>query len=291
MKKKFDIVQFIIKIILGIIALISIFPFYNTVLVSFSQMSDVASTKVLLYPVSFDLSSYKILFSTGKVAGGLIISIIVTVGGTAFSMLVTTAGAYALSKKTMPGRNIIFNFIIVTMFFSGGLIPFFLTVKSLNLQNNILVMIIPVAANTFYLILMKNYLNTIPPSLEESAKIDGANDITILIRIVLPIAKPIIAAIALFYAVDRWNEWYTAMIFINNTKLFPLQLVLRDIIINATQLLGGGSGAQYARLATHVYEDSIKDAVIVISALPILMCYPLVQKYFASGIMMGSIKG
>lgn len=291
MKKKFDIVQFIIKIILGIVALISVFPFYNTVLVSFSQMSDVATRKVLLYPVSFDLSSYKVLFSTGKVASGLIVSIIVTVGGTALSMIVTTAGAYALSKKTMPGRNLIFNFIIVTMFFSGGLIPYFLTVKSLHLQNNILVMIIPAAVSTFYLILMKNYFNTIPPSLEESAKIDGANDIIVLIRIVLPIAKPIIAAIALFYAVDRWNEWYNAMIFINDTKLYPLQLVLRDIITNVTQMLGGGNSSQYIQLASHIYGDSVKDAVIVISAVPILMLYPFLQKYFATGIMMGSIKG
>lgn len=293
MRKKFGLADIMIIIILGIAALISVLPFYTTILLSFSKLGDISAQKVFLLPSNFDLSSYKFLLIEGKAVRGFFITVLVTVFGTALNMLVTTAGAYALSKKSLPGRNIIFNLIIFTMFFNGGLVPYFLTLQKLHLQNNILVMIIPVAVNTFYLILMKNFFNTIPASLEESAKIDGANDITILVQIVVPVSLPIIAAISLFYAVDRWNEWWNAMIFINDTKLYPLQLVLRETITNVNVMINGSSsaGAQMALLARNVYADSVKAAIIVISALPILMVYPFLQKYFATGLMIGSIKG
>ncbi len=293
MRKKFSAVDFIIIVFLGIAAIISILPFYSTILLSFSKLGDISSQKVFLLPSNIDLSSYKFLFAEGKATRGLMITLIVTVFGTALNMIVTTAGAYALSKKSLPGRNIIFNLIIFTMFFSGGLVPYFITLQKLHLQNNILVMIIPVAVNTFYLILMKNFFNTIPAGLEESAKIDGANDIVILIHIVLPVSLPIIAAISLFYSVDRWNEWWNAMIFINDTKLYPLQLVLRETLTNVNSIINGSNaaGSQMAQLTRNVYADSIKAAIIVVSALPILMVYPFLQKYFATGLMIGSIKG
>lgn len=292
MEKKFSLPNIIITVILGIMALISIFPFYQTLLVSLSSNGDLSTQKVFLYPVSIDFSAYKYLIAEGKAMHGLFITLIVTIGGTLVNMLVTTAGAYALSKKQLPGRNFIFNCIIFTMFFSGGLVPYFLTVQKLGMQNNILVMIIPVAVNTFNLILMKNFFNTIPASLEESAKIDGANDISILFNIVLPVSLPILAAITLFYAVDRWNEWWMAMIFINNTKLYPLQLVLREAITNITGLMSDTSaGADLASRSKTVYAESIKSAIIIISAVPIILVYPYLQKYFSSGIMIGSIKG
>ncbi len=293
MKRKFSIANFVIIVALGIAALVSIIPFYTTILLSFSKLGDISSQKVFLLPSNFDLSSYKLLFAEGKATRGFIITVFVAVCGTALNMIVTTAGAYALSKKSLPGRNAIFNLIIFTMFFNGGLIPYFLTLQKLHLQNNILVMIIPVAVNTFYLILMKNFFNTIPASLEESAKIDGANDIIILVRIALPVSLPIVAAISLFYSVDRWNEWWNAMIFINDTKLYPLQLVLRETLTNVNTIINGSSsaGPQTAQLVRNVYPDSVKAAIIVVSALPILLVYPFLQKYFATGIMIGSIKG
>lgn len=290
MEKKFSFFDLSVKIILGILAAITVIPFINVLMLSFSKAGDFSSHKIFLVPSSIDFSSYKFLWNEGRVTRGLLITLIVTVCGTAFSMLITTAGAYALSKKSLPGRNLIFNCIIITMFFSGGLVPYFLTIQSLHLVNNILVMIIPVAVNTFYLILMKNFFNTTPKDIEEAAMIDGANDISILFRIVLPISKPIIAAISLFYAVDRWNEWWNAMLFINDTKLYPLQLVLRETITNVSAMFN--SNYAYKAMSTqNLYVDSIKAAMIIITVVPILMVYPFLQKYFSSGIMIGSIKG
>jgi putative aldouronate transport system permease protein len=232
--------------ILGLCAIATIFPFYQTLIMSFSTILDKKSGGMMLFPKSFDLSSYIYIFNQGKVVNGLLVSVFVTVFGTLLSMLLTTAAAYALSKKSMPGRNFIFTCIIFTMFFSGGLIPFYLTIQNLHLINNLLVIILPAAVNTFNLILMKNFFGTISPALEESAKIDGANDLRILFQIVVPVSLPIMATISLFYAVDRWNEWWLPMLFINDTSLHPLQLVLRDAITNLSETLGNMTGAQLA---------------------------------------------
>lgn len=183
------------------------------------------------------------------------------------------------------------NGIIFTMFFSGGLIPYFLTLQNLHLQNNLFVMILPVAVNAFNLILMKNFFGTVPPALEESAKLDGANDITVLIRVVVPVSLPIIATITLFYAVDRWNEWWLAMLFINDPKYYPLQLVLRNAITNLSALLNSATATQMAQGTSRFYGESVKAAIIMISALPILIIYPFIQRFFNQGIMLGSVKG
>jgi putative aldouronate transport system permease protein len=237
-----------------------------------------------------DISSYRYIFHEGEVVNGLLISVIVTVLGTLVNLVVTTTGAYALAKKSMPGRNVIFTCIVFTMFFSGGLIPYYLTIQGLHLQNNLLVMVLPVAVNAFNLILMKNFFGTVNPALEESAKIDGANDLGILLRIVIPVSLPIMATMTLFYAVDRWNEWWLPLLFINDTNLHPLQLVLRDSITNLSQTINSTTGAQMAAMTQAVYADSVKSAMIVVSALPIMMMYPFVQKYFNAGIMIGSVK-
>lgn len=291
MKNRFSLTNLIITLFLAILALLALFPFYQTLMLSFSTVTDVGSSRLFLYPSTFDLSSYTYLVIEGKVTQGLFISLIITISGTVFSLIVTTAGAYALSKKGLPGRNLIFNCIIFTIFFSGGLIPYFLTLQKLHLQNSLLVMIVPLAVNTFYLILMKNFFNTIEPSLEESAKIDGANDITILVRIIVPVSMPIIATMILFYAVDRWNEWWLPTLFINDTKLYPLQLVLRNALTNLTSIINNAAGAQFAQSTQNIYGDSVRSAMIVISAVPILMVYPFIQKYFAKGILLGSVKG
>jgi putative aldouronate transport system permease protein len=290
-KRRFSVIDVSITLFLGLGAVLALFPFYQTLMLSFSTISDLGGGKVFLLPKQFDLSSYKYLFMEGKVTRGLFISVIVTVLGTAVSLIVTTTGAYALSKKTLPGRNFVFNAIIVTMFFSGGLIPTYLLLQKLHMQNNLLVMILPVAVNAFNLILMKNFFNGISPELEESAKMDGANDILILMRIVVPVSLPIIFTMMLFYAVERWNEWWLPMLFLNDSKLYPLQLVLRNAIANVNQILNNTAGAQLAAGIKNIYGDSVKSAMIIISAVPIIVVYPFIQKYFASGIMIGSIKG
>lgn len=291
MKRTLSFPDVVLALLLGILALLTIFPFYQTFIVSFSSLSDVGSGHIFLWPQSIDLSSYRYLFKEGLVTKGLLVSIFVTIVGTAVNMIVTTAGAYAISKKSLPGRNFILNAVIFTMFFSGGLIPYFLTLQNLHLQNNLLVMILPAAVNAFNLILMKNFFNTIPQAIEESARIDGANDISILLRVVVPVSLPIIATITLFYAVDRWNEWWLAMLFINDPKYYPLQLVLRNAITNLSSLMNSATAAQMAQGTSPIYAESVKSAIIIISAVPIVLIYPFIQRFFAQGLMLGSVKG
>jgi putative aldouronate transport system permease protein len=289
--RKFNLPDAVILVFLGIITLIFLFPFYQTVILSFSRAGDLQAGKVFIVPLSFDLSAYEYLVEEGKMVRGAGVTLFITILGTFLSLSVTTAGAYALTKKTMPGRNIIMNGIILTMFFGGGLIPYFLTVQKIGLANNLLVMVIPVMINTFNLVLMKNFLSSVPLELEESAKIDGANEIVILLRIIVPVSAPIIATIALFYAVDRWNEWWHAMIFINDTTKYPLQLVLREAIVNISKVLSDATAAAMAERTHTYYQESVKAAIIVVSAVPILLVYPFLQRHFVKGIMIGSIKG
>jgi putative aldouronate transport system permease protein len=179
--------------------------------------------------------------------------------------------------------------IVFTMFFNGGLIPNYLLMIKLKLINSLLIYIVKGAVGVYYLIIMKNYFNTLPESLEESAKIDGANDIYILWRIVLPISAPILATMTLFYCVDKWNDWYTPLIYISNSKLDNLQIVLRKIVINMSTLSEGMNEA-IERNKLPVFSLGVRMAIIVVAALPILLVYPFLQKYFAKGIMIGSIK-
>jgi putative aldouronate transport system permease protein len=289
-RHKFDFVDFLILLVLGIAAIICVFPFYQTIVLSISSITDIATKKVLLFPSSINLSAYQYLVEEGKMIRGLIVTVFVTIAGTLLSLAVTTAGAYGLTKKELPGYAFILNAIILTMFFGGGLVPFFLTVRSLGLLNNVLVMIIPSAINTFNFILMKNYFSSIPAELEDSAYVDGANELIILIRIIAPVSAPIMATIALFYSVAYWNTWYNAMIFITDTRLYPLQLILREMVINISNIMNDQLYDKMMEAKTF-YPESVRAAIIVVSAFPILMVYPFLQKYFAKGIMLGSIKG
>lgn len=245
---------------------------------------------VYLLPRHIDFSAYVYLLKEGKVLNGFLVTLLITAAGTLLGLMVTIPAAYALTKKSLPGRNFIMNMVVFTMFFSGGLVPYFITIKNLGFVDKISVMIIPTAINTFNLILMKNFFKELPQSLEESAKIDGARDFTVLIHIIIPISKPIIAAISLFYAVDKWNEWWMGMLFINSTSKYPLQLVLRNAIVNISTMFNNIGALDKAAKMGNSYSESVQNAIIVIAAVPILIVYPFVQKYFAQGIMIGSIK-
>jgi len=291
-KKKwsgFDIGAFIV---LGIIAIITFFPFYNVLIISFAKFDVISKSDFYILPLSFDLSAYKLIMSDSKFWGSFLNSVVVTVGGVAFSMTISTAGAYALSKRGMPGRNAMLSLILFTMFFNGGLIPFYLIVKELGLINILLVMIIPAGLNTFYLIIMKNYFGTLPESLEESAKLDGANDLYILYKIILPISAPFIATFALFYAVERWNEWWYALIFVSDSAKTPLQIYLRETLITSNSLLNTMAQDMAAKEQTaKVYTPALQMATIIITCVPIIAVYPFLQKHFNKGIMVGSVKG
>ncbi|MGO4545992.1 carbohydrate ABC transporter permease [Paenibacillus sp. 2TAB23] len=281
----------IVYIVLGLLSLITFFPFYNVLIISFAKFEVISQFNLYLLPLSFDLTAYEVILSDAKFWSSSINTVIVTVVGVLFSMTISVAGAYALSKKGMPGRNAMLTLILFTMFFNGGLIPFYLVIKSLGLVNSIFVMIIPAGLNTFYLIIMKNYFGTLPESLEESAKLDGANDLYILLKIILPISAPFIATFGLFFAVERWNEWWYALIFISDSAKTPLQIYLRETLITSNQLLNTLAQQAADSNSSKVYTPALQMATIVISSLPIIMVYPFLQKHFAKGILVGSIKG
>lgn len=276
--------------ILALLSLIVMFPFYNVVITSFASVKGLAEHSFYILPWSFDLTSYKNLFKEAQFYKSFFVTIVITVLGTVFNMFLSVTGSYALSKKSLPGRNFLLGAIIFTMFFSGGLIPYYLVINALNLVNNILVLIIPAGFSTMYLIIMKNYFNTIPESLEESAKIDGANELYILVKIIIPISKPFMVTFALFYAVERWNEWWNAMLFINETAKTPLQIFLRNLLVNMSVQLTSSAQAIVESQRSSVYIYSTQMAAIVISAIPIILVYPFLQKHFAKGLMIGSLK-
>jgi putative aldouronate transport system permease protein len=273
----------------ALLSLLFILPLYYVLLVSFG--AEGANTPKILYfiPTKLDFTSYKIILQTKVMIYAFRNSVIITVAGTALSILLTTCAAYALAKK-FPAKNIIMYGILFTMFFNGGLIPYYLTIKGFSMTNNLSVMIIPTAINTFYLIIMMTYFRTVPQALEESAQVDGANEIGILFRIIIPISMPTIAAITLFYAVDRWNEWFTAMLFINEIKLYPLQYLLRETLMQVQVLLQNSGSAQIAAQMVKTTTISLQMAVVVIASVPILLVYPFLQRYFTAGIMIGSVK-
>ena len=279
-------VNSIIYTILGIYTLLVITPLWMIFVVSTSTYKAYVSSPYHLLPTSFTIEPYIFIFRNAKgIIQSLSISTQVVVLGTSLSMVLTMAGAFALSKNYLPGRDIIFRVILFTMFFSGGLVPFYIVVMKLHLSNSILAMTVPMAISTFNMIIMKNYFVSIPDSLEESAKIDGYNEIQILFKIIIPVSKPVIAAIALFYGVGYWSDYFMGLLFITTNKLYPFQVVLRQMIVQNFVLSRIGVNT------SDLNQEQFKMACIIVGIIPVLCVYPFLQRYFASGIMLGAIKG
>jgi putative aldouronate transport system permease protein len=277
----------VIPVILGIWGLLILYPFYNSVVVSLVPQATYIRTPFLLYPKNITLNAYSYVFHSPTIWNGYKVTIAITVLGLAYNMILSVSMSYALSRRRFPGKALLLNIIIFTMFFQGGLIPFYLLVRSLGLINSIFSMILPYGVNTFYMLIMRNYFRGIPDSIEESAKIDGANDLTILARIIVPLSMPVIATVSLFFIVDRWNEWFFGLLFIRSVLLQPLQLVLRNIIMTVSAMDAAGIPAPIQQAA---FPDGIKMAAIVVTMLPVMVIYPFIQKYFTKGIILGAIK-
>ena len=290
MKKKRRLKPFeiVLYIVFGILALITLYPFYNVLIVSLSNTVTSAKYSPYLYPHVFDLTGFKAIIKDGYFFKSLGTTLFVTVVGTVLNMTFSVVAAYVLSKKRLVGRKFFLSAILFTMLFSGGLIPTYLVVSDLGLTNSVWSMILPTMISTYYVIIMKNYFASLPPSLEEAARIDGANQFVILTRIYLPISKPFMATFALFYAVERWNSWWEAFLYISDKNLKPLQIYLRDILVTFNTQLG--SQAQSMMSGGKVYVQSVQMAAILITMLPILCLYPFLQKYFVKGVMVGSTK-
>lgn len=240
----------------------------------------------MLWPKGFQLDTYNLVFKNRMILVGYKNTIFYVVVGTSINLILTIFGAYALSRNDVPGKNAIMMIIIFTMFFRGGMIPEFLINKSLGIYDNRLAVILPYAISVYNLIIMRTFFQNIPVSLEESAKIDGANDFTILFKIMIPLAIPSIAVVGLYYGVEHWNSYMRSLIYLRNRELFPLQIILREILLqNQNEAL------QSATDTTFAYAENLKYATIVVATVPILCVYPFLQKFFVKGVMIGAVKG
>lgn len=272
-----------------VLIIVTIYPMTHILFASVSNpMSFIAHQGILLKPYGFQLDSYREVFRNPNILNGYRNTIFIVVVGTILNVYLTAFGAYFLSRKNVMWRNVIMVMTVVTMFFSGGLIPFYLTVRQLGLDNSLWALIFPVAINTYNMIILRTAFMAIPDEIEESAKLDGAGHFKILMRIMMPIAAPTIAVIVLYYGVAHWNAWFNAMIFLRKRELYPLQLILREILIlsDTTNMTGTASTGEHEYIGA-----TIKYAVVIVATVPILLLYPFLQKYFTKGAMIGALKG
>lgn len=280
----------VIYVIAAVIILIVLYPLIFIVSASFSDPAKVVGGEVWLLPKGLNLDAYVNILHDNEIWVGYRNTIFYATVGTVINLIMTILAAYPLSRPDLPGRGVIMLIITLTMFFSGGLIPTYLLVKNLGMVDTVWALIIPGAIATYNLIVMRTYFqSSIPWELQEAAHIDGCSNMRLLLNIILPLSKPIIAVMVLFYAVGHWNSYFGALIYIRNEALYPLQLVLREILlISQSAGVDGGSVGLEDKI---LLAESIKYAVIIISSLPVLVMYPFVQKHFVKGVMIGSVKG
>ncbi|GMQ59013.1 carbohydrate ABC transporter permease [Vallitalea sediminicola] len=288
-KKIFHILNILI---LSLFSLAVILPILNIIALSLNGGKDAAMGGVYFWPRVFTLDNYKAVFNDNRIITGYKITILRTVIGTVSSIFLTAMAAFALKSRTLPGRRVITFLIFFTMLFSGGTIPYYMLLRNTGLLNTFWVYVIPSLYSTWNIIMMRTFFEGISISLEESAKLDGCNDFTVFIKIILPLSKPVIAVIALFNGVAHWNDWFTGAYFVTNADLHPVQTILQEMLTTQAKLKelmsDSYQSAQFAKRA--VTGESLKMATIVVSTLPIVLVYPFIQKYFAKGVMIGAIK-
>lgn len=288
MRKKigwFDIVNVCVMLLLVVV---TVYPFLYMIAVSFSDNVSVMKGNVYIWPKGFNTDMYRIVLNDSRIWSGYRNTVLYTVAGTALALALTSMAAYALSKRNMLFHKPITVMIVITMFFSGGMIPTFLVVKAVGFVDTIWAMIIPGAISAWYLIMMRTFFAGLPQELEEAGKMDGLNDIGLFLRIALPLSKAVLATIGLFYAVGIWNNFYSALLYLRNPDLVPLQVILRNLVLAGQTNLDGsftlGKDQQ-------IVEEALKYATILVGTLPILVAYPFLQKYFIKGVTVGSLKG
>ncbi|UUZ92269.1 carbohydrate ABC transporter permease [Paenibacillus sp. P25] len=284
-EKAFDIFNYVF---LAVVALSMILPIMYIVAGSFASDAEIGRRAFFLIPQDASLNAYKFVFKDNTSPRSLLNSVIITVGGTAVNLFFTLTMAYALSRRRLTARGFFTKMVIFTMMFSGGIIPTYLVVKNLGPLNSYWAVMLPTAINAFNLIVVKTFFEDIPNEVIESARIDGDHDIGVLWRIVLPLSKPVIATFALFYAVTHWNDFFNALIYLTDAKMWPMQVLLRRLVLLATGSLDMGT---YDPTYVKPPDQSIKMAVIVVATPPILLVYPFLQKHFAKGVLLGAVKG
>ena len=286
----FDTVNMACLIMLLIAVL---YPLIYVLSCSFSSASTIVSGKVWLWPVGFTLDGYKAVFNHSLVLSGFRNSFLYAVAGTVFVLFMNIIAAYPLSRRDFYGRNVFMGLFVFTMFFHGGLIPTYLLMKDLGLINKWLIMVIPGALSAWNVIVMRTYFqNSVPVELLEAAKMDGCSDIKYLWRILIPLSKPILAVMALFSIVGHWNSYFGAMIYLNDTRLYPLQLVLRSVLVSSQIDSSSMQNIDVNELTQRLNTSQLlKYSLIIVSSVPVLAIYPFVQKHFVKGMLVGSLKG
>ena len=278
------------NIFMLLVALIMLYPVWHVLLYSLSDASRTAAGGVFLFPRGFSIEAYKIVLRTPSILTAYKNTIIVVLGATALNLLFSFLMAYPLTKKDLRGRKGITVFMFFTMIFSGGTIPTYLVVKGTHLLNSLWSLIIPGAAGAYYIFILRNFLSTIPGSLPESAKIDGASEFTILMRIIVPLSKPVMAVLALMYGVGHWNSWFNCIIYINEMEKYTLQPILREILFTMSTAQFFENDPSLMMGKSNMPEVT-KMATVMVSTIPIVMIYPFLQKYIVHGVMIGAIKG
>ncbi|HIR51087.1 MAG TPA: carbohydrate ABC transporter permease [Candidatus Avoscillospira avicola] len=272
-----------------LVAFVMLYPLWSVLIGSLMPYNEYVTNTLKLWAPNPTLESYKVFFGQEEFFKPLINSIIYTVGGTVLSMIVTTMAAYALSKKRLVGRNALMYIFFFTTLFTGGIIPVYITMKSYHLLDSLLSVILLTTVNTIYLIILRTHFMSIPADIEEAAMIDGANDFTTLFRIMLPMSKPILATLVLFYAVDKWNDFYNPLFLIRSEEHQVLQVILYNILFVGTQ---NPMKNQFTMISqSNVASETMRMAAVIAVTLPILLVYPFLQKHFVKGVMVGSIKG
>ena len=280
--------QLLIRVSMILVICITLYPFVYVLSMSISEPIRAVSGEVWLYPKGFSLDAYKMVFQNKQVWLSYYNTLWYTSVGTSLNVVMTILAAYCLSRRTFFAKKHFMFFIAFTMFFSGGLIPMFVLINNLGLYNSRWVMILPKAVGAYYIIIARTFFTTIPESLSESAKLDGANDLTILYKIFIPLSKPIISVLVLYYAVMHWNSYFDALIYLAKSSLQPLQLFLVRVLVENDSTMMGGMVDQYERGLAAL---QLRFAIIIVAILPIICVYPFLQKYFVKGIMIGAIKG
>jgi ABC-type glycerol-3-phosphate transport system permease component len=276
-----------------LLAFVMLLPLWTVLMTSLVDAGEYFARSLILWPRTIYLDSYRYIFTEGsEIFTSFLVTAALTVVGSLYSMLVTTSLAYGLSKRALPGSRFFILLVTVTMFFSGGLIPYYLLIRSLGLMNTFAVLFVPSAVNTWNFLVIKSFFSQLPAELEESARMDGASDLRVFFRIVLPLSLPVLATFTLFYAVTYWNTWWPTTLFIQKKSLFTLQYVLRGMIVeNRRPMMMDAKARQAGMIGDRLFDEGIKMATVIVATVPILCVYPFLQRYFAKGVMIGAVKG
>ena len=276
---------FLLGILLILLGITTLYPFWDCLVVSMSSLKSYLSTSIHLWPSEWSFEGYAYMLGNESLWTSYANSIFITVAGTLINMLITIMAAYVLSKQELKGHRILMFLAVFTMMFTGGIIPTYIVIKDLGLMNSLWSMILPSAINTYNLIILRNFFADLPTELEEAALLDGCTEVGVLFRIMLPISKPAVTTIALFYAVDHWNDFFSAIMYINSREKWPLQLFLRSMLFESDAAYSSGGESLF------LLGQPMKMAAVMLAIIPIMCAYPFFQKYFTKGILTGAVKG